>query len=375
MADPTNRTQTAGMNRAARSPVMVGPPRQTAMWLWACVSAGMHVALFLGFASFGPRGAGLFGGRGIADGDGFGGTSVELEIAGPDDDVARGAPSAGSMPSIPAPIPAQEGSAPPEKKEVAPMLEGELPVRRREAIASRPSPAVQSTEQEEEAATPTTGNDAREALHPLPSRDLPNRDDPTRERVAAPGNAEESSGTDAEDSTAGAPAGDPGALILGSAGALGDAVTARRALLPNGGVCSDPVAGVWRAQKYRGSDQTWVRFMLRIRRTEGDALTGTITSRIWRGNPSNPMPGRCEPGGFDHTWRMEARGEVDGTRVRFGSREVRLIQAHCPASDTRYAPDRFDGTVEPLSETYRSVNNDGWFDIDEPYTFRRISCE
>jgi hypothetical protein len=110
-------------------------------------------------------------------------------------------------------------------------------------------------------------------------------------------------------------------------------------------------------------------------RRQGDALTGSITSRIWSGNPSNPQPGQCTAFGFDHTWRMDGQGSVDGTTVVFGSRTARLVEAHCPSRDARYAPDNFTGTIEPLSETFRTTNNDGAFDIDEPYTFRRISCE
>lgn len=371
MAEPGDRTQTPGMSPAPHTAVRAGPPRQSALWLWACVSAGMHVALFL-LTSFGVRGAGLFGGAGLRDGDGFGGTSIEMEIAGPEDLLPQGGISAGSLPTTPEPVAAEESAgesaqAPAEGAQA--MLQGELPVRAepeeerapsREAWAERERPARARAERDAD---------------PLPSRDLPQRGDPREERLAAAGPvSERPSGTDAEDSTAGAPAGDATSLILGSAGALGDAVAARRALLPNGGVCSDPVAGVWRAQKYRSSDRSWVRFILRIQR-QGEALTGTITSRIWTGTPSNPQPGQCVPGGFDHTWRMVARGEVDGTEVSFGSRAARMVEAHCPSVDPRYAPDRFRGTIRPLSETFQSVNNDGAFDIDEPYTFRRVSCE
>lgn len=339
-----------------------GPPRDSALWLWASVSAGVHIALYLGFGAMGA--AGLFSGAGLRDGDGFGGTSVSLEIAGPEDALPEGGSSAGRLESIPETLPAQQAAS----EEAQAALQGELPVRAEEP-AERSSHEVSG-----EAERPGAAERARQELRPVPARDLPERGDPLEESLAAAGASESPTGTGADDSTAGAPAGDPSALILGSAGALGDSVAARRALLPNGGACSDPVAGVWRAQKYRGYDHTWVRFILRIRR-QGDALTGSITSRIWRGNPSNPQPGECTAFGSDHTWRMDGQGSVDGTEVVFGSRTARLVEAHCPSADTRYAPDNFTGTIEPLSETYRTVNNDGAFDVDEPYTFRRISCE
>jgi hypothetical protein len=338
-----------------------GPPRQSALWLWASVSAGVHIAIFLGF---GTMGAGLFGGAGLRDGDGFGGTSVSFEIAGPEDALPEGGRSAGSMHTIPETLPEQQAASNPARA----ALQGELPIRAEETAE------VSSPEMPGEEVRPRGAERSRSELQPLPARDIPHRDDPLQEAVTAAGTSESPTGTGADDSTAGAPAGDPSALILGSAGALGDSVAARRALLPNGGACSDPVAGVWRAQKYRGYDRTWVRFILRIRRS-GDQLTGTITSRIWSGNPSNPQPGECTAFGFDHTWQMQARGSVDGTQVVFGSRTARLVEAHCPSSDARYAADNFTGTIEPLSETYPTTNNDGAFDIDEPYTFRRISCE
>ncbi len=339
-----------------------GPPRQSALWLWASVSAGVHIAIFLGF---GAMGAGLFSGAGLRDGDGFGGTSISFEIAGPEDALPQGGMPGGYQEPIPeAQLEEQAASA---ETQTQASLQGELPVRAEEP----PEQASREVQREQE---PRRAESAREERQPQPGRDLPERGDPREETVAAAGGSESPAGTGADDSTAGAPAGDPASIILGSAGALGDSVAARRALLPNGGVCSDPVAGVWRAQKYRGSDRTWVRFILRIRR-DGDALSGSITSRIWSGNPSSPQPGQCTAFGFDHTWRMDGRGSVDGNTVQFGSRTARLVEAQCPSRDARYAPDNFTGTIEPLSETFRTTNNDGAFDIDEPYTFRRISCE
>lgn len=374
MAAARHRVHASGMSPAPLEGVRAGPPYPSLLWPWALVSIAVHAAVFI-LALFGPRGAGLAAGAGVRDGDGFGGTSIRLEIAGPDEGVAQGGDSAGSVPGIAAsppseeqPVDADDGEASMEtlaaqstvelERAVPEKAKTEAPRRRRtrSAEAGPPSPA-------------------HEGRTPIAGRDHSRRGDPEAERVTAPGGSEQPSGTGAEDSTAGVPAGVARGLILGAAGTgLGDSVTARRALLPNAGLCDDPVAGVWRAQRFRGTDRTWVRFILRIRR-QGDALTGTITSRIWRGSPSHPEPGECEPGGLDHTWRMVARGTVDGERVRFGARTVRLVEARCPSLGARYAPDNFTGTIRPFSEIFESLNNDGAFDIDEPYTFRRISCE
>lgn len=334
-----------------------GAPSENAFWPCVAISAGLHVAVLVVFAAV--RGAGLLAGAGVPWGDGFGGHSVEFEIAGPEDGPPVGSISSGRQPDVP-----ERSAVPSEPAESEPALDGELAVR---------APVRASARRRDRDGT---GNDRidREAAA-VPERDRRASGDPTREEVAAPGAAAGPRGSGAEDSTAGATAGeDVRALILGSAGLLGGAVSQQRALLPNGGVCSDPVAGTWRAQKYRAWDRSWVRFTLRIRR-DGDQLHGTITSRIWTGSPSHPEPGPCTAFGFDHTWRMQARGSVNGTTVTFGSRRATLVRRDCPSSDARYAPDNFTGTIRPLSETFESVNNDGAFDIDEPYTFRRVSCE
>lgn len=344
----------------ARPSAKTGIPRPVTLWLWASVSAGLHVALILGFSFFGGGGR-FVRGAGLPTGDGFGGTSVELEIAGPEEGAPQGAISAGQAP---APEPPAEPE-PPAATETAPALTGELPVQMPEPAPE--APAEREAPVRREAAR-------REAREAQAAREAPTGGDPSQETVAAPGPNDQARGSGADDSTAGTPGGDASSLILGAAGGLGDSASARRALLPNGGRCEDPVAGVWRAQKFRARDRSWVRFVLRIRR-EGDALRGTITSRIWTGSPMSAEPGPCTAFGFDHTWRMTARGRLDGTTLTFGARSATLVEQHCPSADARYAADNFTGTIDPLRDTFESRNNDGAFDIDEPYTFRRVSCD
>jgi len=339
------------------------------------VSIVLHVVVMLG-----TSGHGLVAGHGASFGDGFGGQSVEIEIAGPHDGPAHGAraPSAVQDVQPSAQEPAEDASLEEPTEPIEPLdpaeeaaLRGELAVNLPdapvEAPVERPPPRVQPV---------TPGPEPTQGVSPLPGQaDTASIDDPEATAEASPSDAPTPSGTGAEATTAGAPAGDVAGLILGSAGISGADVSARQALLPNSGVCSDPVAGVWRAQKYRTSDHTWVRFVLRVRR-EGGGLGGTITSRIWTGTRSDPRPGDCTAFGMDHTWRMRARGSVAGDQLTFNSvGGARLIAQDCPRSDSRYAPDRFSGRVHPLREVFESTNNDGAFDIDEPYTFRRVSCE
>lgn len=334
---------------------------------WLVVSAVAHALLALGTA-----GAGLIAGGGIRSGDGFGGGSIELEIAGRDDGPAHGAhvPSARlfsepAVPATPMPVDAVDGA------EIANEDEGDLPVEA--AVATlEPRPPVESESPVEGAADPEP-----EAPRPIPGRaETDEIDAPDATEAATPGEHDAPSGTGADESTAGPPAGDAANLILGSAGFGGDTIRTRQALLPGDIVCTDPVAGTWRAQKFRPTGRSWVRFILRIRREPGNRLSGTITSRIWTGTAGSPRPGPCTAFGFDNTWRMSAVGSVAGDQMTFGARGgVRLIRQDCPQSDHRYAPDHFRGTVFALREVFQSRNNDGAYDIDEPYTFRRVSCE
>ena len=327
------------------------------VWPWLLVSGIVHALIAM--LAVGALGAGLLiEGRGTEDGDGFAGQSIELEIRGPEDGLPTGStasrtaapPPTQSAPELEEPEPGAEDVAEDGTPAVV-VEEGSIPVPAAPRARPRPVPA--------ELAAGSSAAPAEGGVEGAGE--------------SSPG-VGEVSGTGGDESTAGAPAGDPGALILGSAGIGGDTVSARRLLLPNGGACEDPVAGRWRAQKYRGTDHSWVRFTLRIHR-EGRALHGTIESRIWNGSATDPRPGECTAFGGDHTWRMQARGAIEGTSVRFEARSARLVAEHCPQRGTRYAPDRFRGTVEPLREVFDAVNNDGAFDLDEPYMFRRVSCD
>jgi hypothetical protein len=343
---------------AARA--QLGPSKKSSLLLyaglWAAMSIGAHVGLFLlgflGVLWFGDGAAGARG-WGERDGDGFGGTSIEMEIAGPADDVPHGAPPSGSE------VPPQEATQaaeppPPPEAEPAEDMNGEIVIQTAE-------PVERPREREAEPAEET-----RPAIAAAP----PGHDTP---EVAAPGPTDDAAGTGADDSAAGVPAGDARELILGSAGALGDTISGQRALLPDLGACSDPIAGTWRSQKYRRGQ--WSRFDLHIER-DGAALRGTLRSRIWTGSPADPRHAQCGAFGMDNTWVMQASGRIDGDSVSFGANgNARLIRQDCPAQGDGYAPDHFTGQVDGPRDTLQVRNNDGAYDIDEPYTFRRISCE
>jgi hypothetical protein len=167
-------------------------------------------------------------------------------------------------------------------------------------------------------------------------------------------------------------------LILGSAGFLPTSVEGQRALLPAATTCDDPVAGVWRALKYSPQfGGQWVRFTLLIHRAPSGELTGSIRSRIWSGTPSDRTPPACAYGQIDTTHAMVAHGRVTGEQLTFGSRSYRLVTDHCPQmfpTTAGYAPDNFSGTIDAMRQEFQSVNNDGAYDINTPYVFRRVGC-
>ncbi|MGE0789176.1 MAG: hypothetical protein AB7S26_26115 [Sandaracinaceae bacterium] len=340
------------------------------VWPWILVSLILHgivalvttpiVPVILAFAH---PGADLGEGGGEEWGHGFNGDSVELEIAGPDEEE----PPEGSMPmaedlvaGAPVPTPVEEESS----AELTPLTQERSTWR----VRARPETVEPRLDDERDA---TEAVEIDEPAGTAREDSLAGGDEP-----AAPGPEEnDPSGMDAESSTSGEAAGSSRDLILGSVGIGGDLAGASRAMLPDQGMCSDPAAGTWRAQRYDAGRRQWVQFTLHVRRGADNALSGVIFNRSWSGPPGSTVPPPCTPFGFDMTWRMPARGRVteDGHMV-FEARSVRLERSECPESGHLYYPDRFRGTVDGLHDRFDAVNNDGQAEFDQPYTFRRVSC-
>lgn len=150
---------------ASHTPTMRAHPQRSFLSPWLVVSAVAHALLALGTA-----GAGLIAGGGIADGDGFGGESIELEVSGPNDGATHGArvPSADlfTEPAVPAsPLP-QEAV---EESEAAMAADGALAVAAQD-IAREPREAVESQSPVAGAADPE-----EEAPRPIPVAPTPTR--------------------------------------------------------------------------------------------------------------------------------------------------------------------------------------------------------
>jgi hypothetical protein len=165
------------------------------------------------------------------------------------------------------------------------------------------------------------------------------------------------------------------ALLAGSVGGtLGGSSLGDVALLTEASRCPDPIAGTWTAHRYSPEFRDWAWFTLSITR-DGDRLSGTIRTRMWRGLASDRRPPACTPGGWDYTVEQSAIGSVSGTHFDFGSREHHIAHVECASPTFGYNPDHFTGHYDEGTERLLTVNNDGGRDVNAAYQFRRTSCQ
>jgi hypothetical protein len=246
---------------------------------------------------------------------------------------------------------------------------------------------VDSARSDEQASAPTiTPPTARPMTRARPDRGAPAATDAPEVAVAPEAHPQPPTDPSVDGSGTGAVVTDEGrlrgrddprirALLETSVGgALGGSSAGTIALLADAAHCPDPVEGTWTAYRYSPEFRDWARFTMRIRRN-GDELRGTISTRMWRGLPSERHPPPCTPDGWDYTVEMRAEGRVIGDHFDFGAREHHVARVDCASSMFGYNPDHFRGTYDAEAERLDTVNNDGGRDVDAPYTFRRSSCE
>lgn len=154
-------------------------------------------------------------------------------------------------------------------------------------------------------------------------------------------------------------------------------VEEQRARLPPPAECQDPVEGIWLAHHFTARQRQWYLFTLTIRRTEpkSPTLKGEIESHFWDGGPKDlrpPLP--CKPGVDEQIVDMPAKGLYDGTKVQFGGTSWKRRPAICGRASGTYYADSFSGVIDPKTQEFQSVNNDGGPAVNEPTVFRRIRC-
>ncbi len=279
--------------------------------------------------------------RGEEGREGAGGQTIEVEIAG--DESEERPPLPGDVDSR-----LDEAAFPPDDQHVAVPVVRPL-VRPAASDDDGPPEAVEAVEAASEAAPAATD----------PSVD---------------GSGTEATVTD--EGRAGGPD-DPNLRALLEASVGGTPFGSRAgaiALFAEAARCPDPVHGTWIAHRYSPEFRDWARFTLRITRA-GDDLRGSITTRMWRGLPSERRPPPCTAEGWDYTVEMTASGHVAGDHFDFGARSHRIARVDCVSPVFGYNPDHFQGTYDADADRLDTVNNDGGRDVDAPYTFRRSSCE
>ncbi|MCC7539579.1 MAG: hypothetical protein IT379_25375 [Deltaproteobacteria bacterium] len=167
---------------------------------------------------------------------------------------------------------------------------------------------------------------------------------------------------------------DPAALIPPSARKIERREWAIDAMLPAPVACDDPIVGTWVSREHYDQYGDWYYYRVRIGRSGRDPsrLTGTMTSRSWNGDAQRSDPNSCDL--FDWTVSMPIEGRLDADgSVRFGGTSYRVTDAAC-GSPSDYRTDQFTGELFTTGDGLKAFNNDGGRAINDPHTFRRISC-
>ncbi|MEJ7733546.1 MAG: hypothetical protein WKG00_30670 [Polyangiaceae bacterium] len=158
-------------------------------------------------------------------------------------------------------------------------------------------------------------------------------------------------------------------------GFAGGSVEEQRARLPPPATCVDPVEGIWVGHNFEPRWAQWYIFTLEVKRPdkEAPALEGKIFSHYWDGTEKDVNPPPCRPGMRQSKVSMPAKGDFQEGRIAFGGTSWTTDQSIC-GGFASYNPDRFTGAIDPATQEFQSVNNDGGRAINVPTVFRRVKC-
>ncbi len=148
-------------------------------------------------------------------------------------------------------------------------------------------------------------------------------------------------------------------------------VRAQAGRLAGAAQCKDPIEGRWEAFPYLPNNG-WYHFTLTIYR-EGDILFGDTRAVYWDGDETESQMPPCTFGRNEGVVEMLSRGMVHGLEVRFSAQEIARKHISC-GQYFYYALDTFSGTIDPNTQEFMSVDNDGAAAKDEPTLFRRTGC-
>jgi len=143
---------------------------------------------------------------------------------------------------------------------------------------------------------------------------------------------------------------------------------------PKNDPCDDPVVGHWSSVQHYPHWGQWYDYALEIRRESkgSSTLTGTLRSHYWFGGSDARTPPACN-GTLEAIVVMTGTGTARGTDLDFGGSNPQLERAICGRYNT-YAPDHFTGTLNPATQVFSAMNNDGGNAVNEPVLFHRDRC-
>ena len=164
-------------------------------------------------------------------------------------------------------------------------------------------------------------------------------------------------------------------LFVAAPGFAGGSIEEQRARLPPPAECPDPVEGIWVGHNFEPRWQQWYIFTLEVQREDksAPALKGRILSHYWDGDEKDVNPPPCRPGMRQQKVVMPSVGEFVDGKIAFGGTSWTTETSIC-GGWASYNPDRFTGAIDPATQEFQSLNNDGGRAINVPTVFRRVKC-
>jgi hypothetical protein len=151
-------------------------------------------------------------------------------------------------------------------------------------------------------------------------------------------------------------------------------VAEQRQRLPPPASCEHEVEGYWKAHVYDSAYRDWHVFTLEVHKVEGNetALRGTIRVEAWSGTEQEQEAGPCKNGRLHFTGKMTAEGSIIDGVIHFRGTQFTVDQVLCGHFGS-YALDHFSGKIDPATQEFQSVNDDGNRG-EQATVFRRIGC-
>jgi hypothetical protein len=150
-------------------------------------------------------------------------------------------------------------------------------------------------------------------------------------------------------------------------------VAEQRQRLPPPAACESEVEGYWKAHVFDSAYQDWHVFTLEVHKVDGSAnsLRGQIRVEGWSGGATDQEPGACR-GRLHFTGHMPSEGSIVDGVIRFRATSFQLDKVLCGRFGG-YSNDNFSGKIDPQTQEFQSINNDGNRG-EQATVFRRIGC-